>query len=133
MQSPTFASEFNLYMIMKKFIVICYVLSILGYIPMMANKIEICLKCEKIDKRPILTDKGKTPVHIPVIYQDGHTISFQSHHPEYIINIVQDGEVVFTSVVPTDTTQYDLPDYISGKCVIQFLTENYCFWAEIEL
>lgn len=99
----------------------------------MASKIEICLKCEKIDKRPILTDKGKAPMRIPVIYQDGHTISFQPHHPEYIINIVQDGEAVFTSVVPTDATQYDLPDYISGECVIQLLTGDYCFWAEIEL
>ncbi|MBO5157465.1 MAG: hypothetical protein J6C05_10140 [Prevotella sp.] len=118
---------------MKKFIVICYVLSILGYIPMMASKIALCLKCEEIDKKPILPDRGKAPVRIPVIYQDGHTISFQPHHPEYIINIVHDGEVVFSSVVPTDATHYDLPDYISGECVIQFLTENYCFWAEIEL
>jgi len=118
---------------MKKFIVICYALSILGYIPMMANKIEICLKCEKEDDVPIHKGKGKAPVRIPVIYQDGHTISFQPHHPEYIINIVQDGGVVFTSVVPADAAQYELPDYISGECIIQFLTGDYCFWAEIEL
>lgn len=118
---------------MKKFIVMCYALSILGYTPMMASKMEICLKCEGIDKKTILPNKGKAPICIPVIYQDEHILSFQPHHPEYIINIVQDGEVMFTSVIPADAAQFELPNYISGKCVIQFLTGDFCFWAEIEL
>lgn len=118
---------------MKKFLILCYALSILGYVPMKADKNEIYLKCEAIDKKPIHRDRGKAPVRVPVIYQDGHTLSFQPHHPEYIINLVQDGEVVFTSVVPTDATQYELPDYVSGECIVQFLTDNYCFWANLEL
>lgn len=72
-------------------------------------------------------------MRMPEISLDGTTLSFQSHHPAYIINIVQDGEVVFSSIVPADAAQYELPDYISGECIIQFLTGDYCFWAEIEL
>lgn len=97
------------------------------------NQLLLHLSAREIDDTPAYHGKGKAPVRLPVIYQDNHTFSFQSHHPEYIINIVQDGEVVFTSVVPADAAQFELPDYISGKCVIQFLAGNYCFWAEIEL
>lgn len=100
---------------------------------MMADKNEICLKCEREDNHPIYIGKSKAPICIPIIYKDGYIISFQSSHPEYIVNVVQDGEVVFSSVVPADATQYELPDYISGECVIQFLIGNYCYWAEIEL
>lgn len=120
-------------MTMKKFIILCYALSILGYVPVMANKTAICLNCERVDQHPIQKEKGKAPVRIPVISIDGTTLFFQSSHPEYIINIVQEGEVVFTSAVPADTTQYELPDYINGECVIEFMTGSYCFWGEIEL
>jgi len=70
---------------------------------------------------------------MPVIWQGGHTFSLQPHHPEYIINIIQAGELVFSSVIPADASQYELPDYVSGECVIQTVKGNYCFWAEIEL
>lgn len=97
------------------------------------NQHVLHLSAGYVDETPAYHGKGKAPVRIPVIYQDNHAFSFQSCHPEYIINIVQDGEVVFTSVVPADAAQFELPDYISGECIIQFMTGNYCFWAEIEL
>lgn len=37
-------------------------------------------------------------MRMPEISLDGTTLSFQPYHSEYIINIVQDGEVMFTSV-----------------------------------
>lgn len=101
-----------------------------------ASSYEGCpldLSVNIIDDTPIAHDKGKSPIRMPAIWQDGHTISFQSYHPEYIINIVQDGEMIFSSVIPADVALYDLPGYVSGECVIQFIRGNYCFWAEIEL
>lgn len=117
----------------KRILTICFVLFTLGHIQISAKADILCLRCERIDKKPIHPDRGKAPVRMPEISMDGTTLSFQPHHPEYIINIVQNGEVVLTSVVPADAAQFELPDYISGECVIQFLAGDYCFWAEIEL
>lgn len=119
---------------MRKIFIICSVLLLLGQTPVTSKTIPfLSLRCERKDKKPIHPNKGKAPMRMPEISLDGTTLSFQPHHPEYIINIVHDGEVVFSSVVPADAPQYELPDYISGECIIQFLTGNYCFWAEIEL
>ena len=119
---------------MRKIFIICSVLFLLGQTPVTAKNIPfLSLRCERMDKKSIHPDRGKAPMRMPEIGLDGTTLFFQPHHPEYIINIVQDGEVVFTSVVPADAAQYELPDYISGECIIQFLTGDYCFWAEIEL
>lgn len=118
---------------MKKILTVFCVLFMLGHVPTSAEKNRLSLHCEKIDITPALPKGSKAPVRMPEISIDGTTLFFQSSHPEYIINIVQEGEVVFTSVVPADTTQYELPDYISGECVIEFMTGSYCFWGEIEL
>ena len=119
---------------MRKIFIICSVLLLLGQTPVTAKDIIfLSLRCERMDKKPILPDKSKAPVRMPEICLDGTTLSFQPYHPEYIINIVQDGEVVFASVVPADATQFELPDYISGECIIQFMIGDYCFWGETEL
>ncbi len=77
--------------------------------------------------------KRKHPPRIPVICQDNHILGFQLGHPEYIINIVQNEEVLFSSIIPVDITQYELPEYICGVCIIQIVKDNYCFWTEIVL
>jgi len=97
------------------------------------GKDPLDLSFEIIDTSQMSHGVGKAPIRMPEIYQDGHTLSFNFNHTEYIINIVQDGEVVLSSVVPADAAQYELPGYVSGECVIQFIWGNYCFWAEIEL
>lgn len=43
-------------------------------------------RAQKVDKTPNIPDKGKAPRRMPVIYQDGYTLSLSSYHPEYIIN-----------------------------------------------
>lgn len=99
--------------------------------PNMDDALDLCVSI--IDHTPSGPGKGKLPVHIPVIHQNGHTLCFQYAHPDYIINIMQDGEEVFSSVVTSDIVQYELPGYISGECIIHFVQGNHCFWAEIEL
>ena len=59
--------------------------------------------------------------------------SFSASHPEYIINIVQDGEVVYSSLVSEGVTQHVLPSYLNGEYTIQLITGNFCFYGIIEL
>lgn len=98
-----------------------------------AEAMDIFFRCEKIDTKPTRNDFPKVPPCIPKVNIEGCTLCFETNHPEYIINIVQDDVVVFTALVHADATQYELPQYITGDCVLQLIRGNYCFWAEIEL
>lgn len=117
---------------MKKLIIVYLYLFAFGNITVNAEKMELCLKIERKDKSYVKDSNHKAPIRMPVIYQNDHILSFRFQHLEYILNIVQDDEVVFSAVVPADVTQYELPYYISGECTIQFIIGDYCFWTEIE-
>ena len=118
---------------MKKllFLFICIVLTS-G--KMMASEDEpISLDCEIIDEGTAFPGHGKAPMRMPRIYQDGYMLTLSSFHPEYIINIVQDGEVVYTSVIPAGVTEFELPACISGECTIRFVSGRFCFTGYIVL
>ena len=93
----------------------------------------ILLDTEVIDNVPISPNHGKAPMRMPRIYQDGYTLTLSSFHPEYIINIVQDGETVYTSIIPAGVTEFELPACISGECTVRFVSGRFCFTGYIVL
>lgn len=94
----------------------------------------ISLDTEVVDDEPAMAGHGnKVPMRMPRIYQDGYTLTLSSFHPEYIINIVQDGEVVYTSVIPAGVTEFELPACISGECTVRFVSGRFCFTGYIVL
>ena len=97
-----------------------------------AEKSQIILGCQKI-KETHYPGHGKAPMRMPIIYQDGYTLSLSAFHPEYIINIVQDDEVIYTSIIPEGITEYELPSYLCGECEIQFVSGSFCFTGLIML
>ena len=97
-----------------------------------AEKSQIILGCQKI-KETHYPGHGKAPMRMPIIYQDGYTLSLSAFHPEYIINIVQDDEVIYTSIIPEGITEYELPSYLCGECEIQFVSGSFCFTGLIVL
>ena len=97
-----------------------------------AEKSQIILGCQKI-KETHYPGHGKAPMRMPIIYQDGYTLSLSASHPEYIINIVQDDEVIYTSIIPEGITEYELPSYLCGECEIQFVSGSFCFTGLIML
>ena len=97
-----------------------------------AEKSQIILGCQKI-KETHYPGHGKAPMRMPIIYQDGYTLSLSAFHPEYIINIVQDDEVIYTSIIPEGITEYELPSYLCGECEIQFVSGSFCFTGLIIL
>lgn len=118
---------------MKKllFLFVCLVLTS-GRI--MASEDEpISLDCEIFDEGTALLGHGKAPMRMPRIYQDGYTLTLSSFHPEYIINIVQDGETVYTSIIPAGVTEFELPACISGECTVQFISGRFCLTGYIVL
>ncbi|SEG14753.1 hypothetical protein SAMN05216354_0111 [Xylanibacter ruminicola] len=85
-----------------------------------------------VDNAPINVGKGKAPIRIPRIYKDGYRLIL-GFHPEYIINIIQNGEVLYTSIIPEEQTDFELPSYINGECVVQFISGRFCFIGCISL
>lgn len=118
---------------MKKFLLFLVCLSLLNSTFAFAEQEEIPLIGGWVDNTPSYPGKGKAPMRMPTIYIDGYTLSLSPSHPEYIIDILQDDEIVYSSVIPEGVVTFDLPQYLEGECIIQFVTERFCFTGYIEL
>lgn len=102
-----------------------------GSVP--AKSLPIRIYVQDVDGKPSAPDRQKAPMRMPIIYLEGYTLSLSSFHPEYIINIVQDDVVVYSSLIPEGVTEYDLPSYLEGEYLIQFVSESNCFTGYIIL
>jgi hypothetical protein len=118
---------------MKKVVVLLMCFLALSSNPTYAKREQIVLGTSIIDQVPNFPGKGKAPMRVPVIYRDGYLLSLPPSHPMYIINIVQDDDIVFTSEIPVGMAEFALPAYLSGEYTIQFISGNYCFLGNIIL
>ena len=118
---------------MKKLVLVIICILTLSSGPAYAERSTFMLRAQKVDKTPNFPDKGKVPRRMPIIYLEGYTLSLSSFHPEYIINIVQDDEIIYTSIIPEGITEYELPSFLCGECEIQFVSGSFCFTGLIVL
>ncbi len=118
---------------MKKTLLILTCLMAWNFCTTTAAKSKICLGCQKIDNGPIGPGHSKSPMRMPDIYLDNYTLDLPSAHPIYIINLLQDGEVVYSSIIPEGVMEFELPGYLSGDYIIQFIQEKYCYTGYIIL
>ncbi|MBR2233016.1 MAG: hypothetical protein IJ891_11745 [Prevotella sp.] len=88
-----------------------------------------------LDPSSTTSGPGKTPVFAPSLWQDGHNLTFQSMHPAYAIDIVQDGIVVYSVDVDESTTAIVFPSWLSGEFEILLYPEDsdYYFYGLISL
>ena len=107
---------------MKKLLFMLLCLSALGNAPIYANGNQVELQTGIIDDVPMTPGYGKAPMRKPAIYQEGFTLTLSSSHPEYLINIMEGDEVVFSSVIPEGVAAFELPAYLSGEYTIQFVS-----------
>ena len=76
----------------------------------------------------------KSPVDIPTVSLDGHTLYFFTPCDGCTLNLVDENDVVvYTLVIPAGTTSLVLPATLSGNFELQIIRGNYCFWGEITL
>ena len=99
-----------------------------------AESVPVDLDSSKID--PTI-DKGgphKSPVLVPEVSLDDHTLYFFTPCDGCVLNIVDgSGALVYTLVIPTGTTSLELPATLIGDYELQIIRGNYCFWGEIVL
>lgn len=119
---------------MKKLLVLALFLSMWYSKPLYAGPVPITFIMEIIDATPDYPTTKKIPMrHRPHVFVEDHTLSFPKFHSEYVINIVQDGEIVYTAIIPSDIPTFEIPSTINGECTIQLLRGKICFWGDISL
>ena len=73
----------------------------------------------------------KSPILIPEVTMDGRTLHFITPCTGLTLQLVQDDEVCYETVITSD--YLEIPSGITGVYELQILRGDYVFFAEIEL
>ena len=83
---------------------------------------------------PIGHGHPKTPINPPTLYIEDYTLSFEVGHPDYVLNIMDEGgEIVYTTTVYSTQTEVVLPSTLSGAYEIELIMGNWLFTGYINL
>ena len=86
------------------------------------------------EEQPLGPGNPKTPITAPTVYIDDYTLLFEANHPEYVLNIKDENNVVvYTTVVYSTQTQVVLPSSLSGDYQIELVMGNWLFTGYITL
>ena len=100
----------------------------------MTAEVDIPLNTSKVDPTGDQISIPKSPVQVPSVSIDGHTLYFFTPCDGCVLNLVdENGVVVYSLVIPEATTSLELPAELSGEYELQIVRGNYCFWGEIDL
>lgn len=94
---------------------------------------EIEWTVELVPDEPIRPGRPKAPVSFPKVCKAGSVLIFQNAHPAYILYIIKEGIVEYCTIVSPTTTTVQLPETLSGSCVVQLVMGNYLFTGTIIL
>ena len=76
----------------------------------------------------------KSPVVAPTVYIDGNVLTFKTPCDGCTLQLVdEDGDVVYTTVIPEDTTTLTLPADLEGTFELQIIRGDWMFYGEVEL
>ena len=87
---------------------------------------------------PVVTKpRPKAPAKLPTPPEatlDGNILTFTEAHAEYTLYIIdEDGEEVYETHIPENTSTITLPSYLSGEFELQLVTGVWCFFDYTEL
>lgn len=98
------------------------------------GSLPIDLQLSEIDPTSHPGGNPKSPVQVPSVSLDGHTLYFATPCDGCTLNIVDGNNiVVYTLVIPTGTTSLVLPATLSGEYELQIIRGNYLFYGTIDL
>ena len=75
----------------------------------------------------------RTPTQLPVVYIDGYTLWFEDIWEGYVLQVVQDNIVVYTTSVLPGMSSVDLPSSLSGTYEIRLVTNTHYYYGYIDL
>lgn len=92
--------------------------------------LQIALVDPTEDQQPI----KRSPVAIPSVSLEDHTLLFATPCDGCTLKLInQDGDVEYTTVIPTEAQTLVLPSHLSGEYCIQIIRGRFCFWGYIYL
>lgn len=97
-----------------------------------ADPIEIPLQINYVDPNDGNLGQQKGSVPIPSISLDDYSLIFNTPCDGYTLRLLdEDGFVIYSVVIPTDTTSLILPSWLSGEYEIQIIQGSFCFHGYI--
>lgn len=76
----------------------------------------------------------RTPDMFPVIGIDNRTLTFDTSCDGNILRLAnEDGDIEYSTVIPSNTVTLELPSYLEGEYEIQIIRDNLCFYGYITL
>ena len=99
----------------------------------MADPIDLDLQVRIIDHKN--NDGGhRTPILPPSTAIDDGTLYFYTPCDGCELRITdEDGDVVYSTIIPPSTSSIDLPADLDGTYELQVIRGNFCFYADVTL
>ena len=83
---------------------------------------------------PRKTPPRPSAVQPPTVFLDGYALYFDEPCNGCTLQILDENEeIVYAVVLPNGTTEWELPEFVSGEYKLQIIRGRYCFWGWIEL
>ncbi len=73
------------------------------------------------------------PIKLPSVYIDEHILSVIGTHPDYLVRIVDNNDVLYETQMPSTVNNIILPSALSGDYQIQLIWDNWMFYGWITL
>ena len=111
-------------------------MSLLTTVRVYATPVVIPLEIGIFDPSNGQDGPGKTPIQIPHVSIEIHTLYFGTSCGGYTLHIVDENDdVVYSTVVPTGATSLILPAYLCDTYELQLLPNNcnYYFYGTVDL
>lgn len=101
------------------------------------NGFYLSLAVRKIDPAGAKGGIRRSPVNVPPVYIENHTVYFNGNSFDEVLLIVKDGEndetVVYSSAIPAGADCVRLPAEIAGVYELRLCRGGYCFYGDVEL
>lgn len=73
------------------------------------------------------------PIKLPSVYIDEHILSVIGTHPDYLVRIVDNNDVLYETQMPSTVNNIILPSTLSGNFQVQLICGNWMFYGRITL
>ena len=102
--------------------------------PIGNDPIQINLSVGWVNPTPVGEGSARGPIDTPMVYLEDYTLTFVAYHPEYVLYIKDEDEVVvYSTVVTSATTEVVLPSTLSGDYEIELIMGDWLFTGWINL
>ena len=104
---------------------------LLALVTLTASAERVNLQAGKIGQTSIGGGIPKSPVEIPIVDLDDHTLYFTTSCVGDTLQLVQNGVVVYSTVITSN--EVELPATLEGEFELQIIRDNWLFYGDIEL